>query len=246
MSVPRVYVPGVAGLPQPLPVPPDEAHHLIHVLRLGPGADVTVFDGDGHEWRGRIASVGRQQATIDLGDAIDAVAEPARHVTLALALLKNDQMDTVIRDATALGVATIMPLISAHVAVPSRGLNNQAALTRWRRVAVAAAKQSRRAVVPAIASPAHFNEEMTRQDTGEKFICVEPGHNAGSINPQPALSSDDRRAIVFVGPEGGWSGAEVALALTCGATPLAFGPRTLRAELAPAVALSALWTRWGW
>jgi len=225
-------------------LPPDEAHHLTHVLRLEAGDDVAVFDGAGHEWRGRVASAGRSTATVELVAAVAPVPEPPVRVTLAMAILKGDQMDAVVRDATALGVAAIVPVDSAHVAVPARARKSEAAIDRWRRVAVAAAKQSRRAVVPTVASTMPFETVVGAAATTPIYVCLEPARASGAASD--AGDSRPATALVLVGPEGGWSDEEVAIAARHGATPLVFGPRTLRADLAPIVALSALWARWGW
>lgn len=246
VSVPRFYVPDARPGDEPVTLASDEAHHLTHVLRLGPGADVSVFDGAGREWAGRVASVGKRAATIALGDPVTPAAEPPVRVTLGIALVKSDQMDAVIRDATALGVTAIAPLTTAHVAVPARAWKGEAARDRWLRVAVAAAKQSRRAVVPEIATVASFEAAIAAAGETAVFMCVEPARAVAAWGWTRGQSPPPASALVFVGPEGGWSEGEVALAASRGAQMIALGPRTLRAELAPVVALSALWTRWGW
>ena len=242
--LPRFFAPGTHVERTVVTLPPDESHHLTNVLRLAVGDEVAVFDGEGHEWRGRVASSGRRAATIELDAAVTPVPEPPVRVTLAMAMLKGDQMDAVVRDATALGVSAILPIDSAHVAVPARARKSEAAIDRWRRVAIAAAKQSQRAVVPAIASVTSFNSAVEAAAGSAVYLCLEPAR-AASV----ASNADDRQppsAYLCVGPEGGWSDEEVAVAMRHGARPLVFGPRTLRADLAPLVALSALWTRWGW
>ena len=251
MSVPRVYLPGLAALRSPslaasdgvVPLPDDEAHHLIRVLRLRGGEDVVVFDGRGREWAARLATRGRKDAAIEIGAERVPTPEPAVDVTLAIGVLKGDQMDTVVRDATALGVRRIAALASAHVTVPERAWRGEAARTRWTRVAVAAAKQSRRAVVPDIAAVASFDACLERARDAALYIAVEP---VRAVEASNGAAGTPARAVVLVGPEGGWSADEVARALAGGAEAIDLGPRTLRAELVPAVLLSALWTRWGW
>jgi 16S rRNA (uracil1498-N3)-methyltransferase len=242
--LPRFFAPGTHIERGVVTLPSDESHHLTNVLRLAVGDEVAVFDGEGHEWRGRVASASRRAATIELGIAITPVSESSVHVTLGIGILKSDQMDAVVRDATALGVSAIMPIDSAHVAVPARVRESEAAIDRWRRIAIAAAKQSRRAVVPAIASTTPFSAAVEAAARSSIYLCLEPARAASA-----AGDANDRRpasAFVFVGPEGGWSDEEVAVATAHGARPLVLGPRTLRADLAPLVALSTLWTRWGW
>jgi 16S rRNA (uracil1498-N3)-methyltransferase len=153
-------------------------------------------------------------------------------------------MDTIVRDATALGVTGIVPLSTAHVAVPGRARQAAGAIARWQRVAVASAKQCGRATVPAVQPVAPLADVLTAWRGERVLICAEPGRvGAGSPDgpgPRPT------RALVLVGPEGGWTDEEVELTTAFGARIVSLGPRTLRADLAPAVLLSSLWTSWGW
>ena len=221
-------------------LPEAEAHHLTRVLRLVAGDEVTVFDGRGHEWRGRVAAAGRSGVTIDLDGPVTPVAEPPVRVTLAIGLLKGDQMDAVVRDATMLGVHAIVPVVSAHVAIDKRGRRADA-IDRWTRVAVASAKQCGRAVVPAIAPVTAFDDVVGRPDAGQLLMCIEK--DVGCLFTENVKRHP---TSLLVGPEGGWTDQEIERAVTAGAQLLHFGPRTLRAETAPIVALTALWTTWGW
>jgi 16S rRNA (uracil1498-N3)-methyltransferase len=244
MSVPRVHVPAIDAGARVVALPPDEAHHLTRVLRLAPGSDVRVFDGRGREWRAVLSAARRGAATVELVEAVTPQREPVVAVTLAIGVLKGDQMDAVVRDATSLGVASIVPMASAHVTVPPRAWRSGAARERWTRVAIAAARQCGRAVVPEVAAVVTFEECLATLAAGSIVMAVEPARAvagvAGAARDRPAT------AAVFVGPEGGWAPEEVERARGRGARLRQFGPRTIRAELMPAVVLSALWTEWGW
>jgi 16S rRNA (uracil1498-N3)-methyltransferase len=246
-----VYLPDAgrtAGAPSEaigrvVPLPDDEAHHLLRVLRRRAGDDVIVFDGRGREWSARVATAGRKDAALRIGDERVAAVEPPVAVSLAIGVLKGDQMDTVVRDATALGVRRILPIVSAHVTVPERAWRSDSARARWTRVAIAAARQCRRAVVPDVDPVVSFDSCLDRRADVTLYMAIEPERSVaprGGDDPRPAS------AMVLVGPEGGWSEREVERARDAGARTIDLGPRTLRAELVPAVALSALWTRWGW
>lgn len=216
-----------------------------HVLRLAVGAEIAIFDGRGREWDARVAAMGRRgDVMVEPSREIAAAAEPAVRVTLGIGILKGDQLDTVVRDATMLGVVAIAPFVSAHVSVPSRAWKGEAARARWQRVAIASAKQCRRAVVPEIAPVAPFEDLARGAACDARLICVEPspGEDRAVFHLPPRPST----AMVLVGPEGGWTAEELEVARQSGATRLRCGPRTLRAESAPTVVLSALWTVWGW
>jgi 16S rRNA (uracil1498-N3)-methyltransferase len=222
------------------------------VLRLSPGDAVRVFDGAGREWSGVVHEAGSRQVTVSLDAEIAAVAEPPVVVRLAVGLLKGDQMDTVVREATMLGAAAILPLVSARVVAPARA-RIDAARERWRRVAVQSAKQCGRAVVPTIDEPLPFDELLLDDSFDARVMLAEPATEEGAASSSgvpdvEAMIHPDRtpRALVLIGPEGGWTAAEVQTALAKGVHLLRLGPRTLKAETAPTVALTALWERWGW
>jgi 16S rRNA (uracil1498-N3)-methyltransferase len=225
-------------------LPPDEAHHLVRVLRAGPNSEVVVFDGRGREWLGRVAAIDRRGVRIDLVETRTPVPEPVVAVTVAAGLLKGDQMNTVVRDATALGAAAIQPLVSAHVAVPERAWRDRS-LERWHRIAVSSAKQCGRAVVPAIGEIARLSDVLDAHAASMTILCVEPGrmHAAARFAERPPAGTS---VLLCVGPEGGWAAEEIDAARERGAHLLSLGPRVLRAEIAPTVALSALWARWDW
>jgi 16S rRNA (uracil1498-N3)-methyltransferase len=237
-------VPRVALDAETVTLPDDEAHHLVKVLRLRPGDRVAIFDGAGHEWHGTVETAGRSGASVRVGAPVAPVAEPPVAVTLGVAMQKGDRMDTIVAEATALGVSVVVPLSTAHVALPARARESGAAIARWERVAVAAAKQCGRATVPAIHPIVSLNALLGEWRDGPVFVCVEPGRAwpgaSEGAGPRP------ERALALVGPEGGWTDDEVAGLAKAGARLMSFGPRTLRADLAPAVLLSALWTSWGW
>ena len=246
MSVPRFFAPAASDAAGLVSLPSDEAHHLARVLRLGIGARVRVFDGRGREWDGTVASAGKSSAAIEIAAEIAPAAEPPVRVTLAVGLLKGDQMDAVVRDATALGASRIVPMSSAHVAVADKVWKSGAAVERWQRVAIASVKQCGRAVVPEIAAVQDFDTVLTTEAAAATLMCVEPvlathGLELGRIGATRPAS-----ALVLIGPEGGWSAAEVDHARRRGATLVHLGPRTLRAQTVPTVVLSALWTVWGW
>jgi 16S rRNA (uracil1498-N3)-methyltransferase len=138
----------------------------------------------------------------------------------------------------------IQPFVSSHVTVTARAWRERS-IERWQRVAVASAKQCGRAVVPVIHDVVTYADVLER--AGDLFVCcVEPALGIELGVQRPIARPASGRAWLCIGPEGGWSEAEVAGARARGATLAGLGPRTLRAEIAPTVALSALWTQWGW
>lgn len=220
----------------------DEARHLSQVLRVAVGDEVGVFDGRGREFRARVERVARDGADLRLLEEIAAAPEPAVPVTLAQAVIKGEKMDDVIRDATMMGVAAVEPLLTEHTAAhvaPGR------APARWRRIAIASAKQSRRAVVPAIGSGRTLEDWIVEDRAALRLLLVEPAAGVGS-HPLSTIAGDrPASASLLVGPEGGWSPREIDSAVRAGCVPITLGRRTLRADAVPIVAIGLLQFVWG-
>jgi 16S rRNA (uracil1498-N3)-methyltransferase len=215
-------------------LPADEAHDLTHVLRLEAGDEVVAFDGAGREFRARVGRAGRHGAELALIEELQPLPEPAMRITLAQAVLKGDAMDAVVRDATMMGAAAIVPLITERTIGRGKRVE-QRSIERWRRVAVASAKQCRRAVVPAIRPAQRFSEWLAHAEL--RLMLVEPGANIptfGAWSPSlPAIS-------LAIGPEGGWTPDELAAAVEAGTSGMTLGRRTLRADAAALVGMSVL------
>ena len=235
MSTPRVLVPDVD--PPEVTLPAEEAHHVVQVLRLEVGDPVIVFDGAGREWDARLTVVSKREVLASIEQGRTPVLEPATRVTLAIGLLKGHAMDEVVRDATALGVASIVPMMTAHCVVPKRARGDDAIL-RWQRIAIASAKQCGRATLPSFSDVTPFMDVL-RTPADLKLICLEPVFPG--VGPETIPAATPYSVMLMVGPEGGWSSGEVAAARIAGYRGLQLGALTLRAELAPTVALSQLW-----
>ena len=139
---------------RPSTLPRDEAEHLTRVLRLGVGDTVSVFDGRGHEFLARVVQRDRRDVRVQLLSRVEPAAEPRVPLTLAQAVLKGDKMDDVVRDAVMLGRRRdSADRHEAHRRRRSRRCCAARGVDRWRRVALASAKQSRRAVLPEIRMP---------------------------------------------------------------------------------------------
>lgn len=220
----------------------DETRHLSQVLRLAAGDEIAVFDGAGREFRARVERIARDGADLRLVEALTASPEPAVRLTLAQAALKGEKMDDVVRDATMMGASAIEPLVTEHVAAHMKAGR---APERWRRIAIASAKQCRRAVVPAIGSGRTFADWLAHDRAALRLLLVEP--SAAAEGRPPSTLAGDRPASVslLVGPEGGWSAGEIGSAVAAGYVPITLGHRTLRADAVPIIAIGVLQFVWG-
>src|SRR5262245_40695279 len=222
-------------------LPEEEARHLSQVLRLRVGDDVAVFDGMGREFRARVDRIARDGAIVRLIEEQVPAAEPAVRVTLAQAALKGEKMDDVVRDATMMGVAAIEPLVTEHTVAH---LKPGQAPERWRRIAVASAKQCRRAVVPHIGEGTAFADWIARDASPMRVMLVEPSVSFEGPPVSTVAGYRPASVTILIWPEGGWSPAEVASAVAAGYIPITLGRRTLRADAMPIVAMGVLQYLW--
>ena len=211
----------------------DEARHLREVLRLKTGDEAFVFDGEGREFRCTVESARRDFAELKILDEVAPLKpESPLNLTLAVGLLKSDKFDLVVQKVTELGVTCIQPLITARADIRLRDDRDiQKRVVRWQRIALEAAKQSGRAVVPSIQNPA-ATATVIEASEFTLFFSERDGAplRETSSKSVPSLS-------VVVGPEGGWSDEEFEFACTAGAQIVTLGGRILRAETAAITAV---------
>jgi 16S rRNA (uracil1498-N3)-methyltransferase len=241
----RFLVPDLGTAGQTAVLAGGDAHHLTRVLRLGPGDCVSVFDGRGRERLAEVSSAARSTVTLTLLDPIQPAAEARVPFTVAQAVLKGPAMDHAVRDAVMIGAARIQPLLSSHVAVKESVVCRSGALERWRRIALASTRQSRRAVLPAVGEPRSLLDWLASANDELTLILVEPARKAGVVSFRDLLSQPRPASVaLIVGPEGGWAQEEVDAAVAVGCTAVTLGALTLRAEsvaLAAGCLLRFLW-----
>ena len=242
----RFFAPALDPGDEVVTLPRDEAEHLTRVLRLGVGDTVAVFDGRGHEFLARVTAAVRRDVTMQLLSRLEPAVEPAVSLTLVQAVLKGEKMDDIVRDAVMLGAAAIQPIVSLRTEVTVASIIKGARLDRWRRVALASVKQSRRAVVPEIRTPLTLENYLGEPPAALRLMLVEPG---ASVRSEPLSALRGERlpadAVVLVGPEGGWADQECSAAVALGVRLVTLGHRTLRADAIPIAAISVLQYLWG-
>lgn len=220
----RFYVPDAAGER----VKPGRAqlHQLRHVLRLRDGDQVAVFDGRGQEWLAQLAG-----DALELLNPVDRCVEPQTQLTLYQATIKPARFEMVLQKGTELGVSRFVPFTAER-----SGAAGERAV-RWRAIAVEAAEQSGRQVVPEIAPVLSFEEAIA--DATSRGVPFMPWEGAD----RPKLSSVHRpcrQLALLIGPEGGFTESEVERARARGAVTVSLGRRILRSETAAIVAAALL------
>ena len=234
--MPRFFCPVPLASGQSLDLPAGAARH-VQVLRLQPGAPITLFNGEGGEFDATVEAMGRRDVRVQVG-AHDAVEREARHrVTLALGIPANERMDWLVEKATELGAAAILPLLTERTVLRLAGERAAKRLAHWQAIAVAACEQCGRNRVPDI-QPVQDLADWLRQlpgGRGEARMLLALRADARSL---PEAAGAD--VTVLSGPEGGLSPAEEDTALRAGFQAVTLGPRVLRAETAPLAVLSRL------
>jgi 16S rRNA (uracil1498-N3)-methyltransferase len=245
LPVHRFFAPTLDPGDERVTLPRDEGEHLTRVLRLGVGDTVSVFDGRGHEFAATVTKILRRDVTVQLQSRIEPAPEPAVALTLAQAVLKGDKMDDVVRDAVMLGAAAIQPIVTRRSETTVAGLLKGARVDRWRRVALASVKQSRRAVLPDVRVPLTFDTFLEEPPPELRVMLVEPTAGGGApLSSLQALPTPGD-ASILVGPEGGWTDAECAAARDRAVHLVTLGHRTLRADAVPVAAIAVLQFLWG-
>lgn len=243
--LPRFFAPTLDAGDDIVTLPREEGEHLVRVLRLGAGDSVAVFDGRGHEFTGRVVAAARRDVRVQVLSRVEPVPESPVAMTLVQSVLKGDKMDEVIRDAVMLGVTAIQPMVAKRSETTVGALLRGARVERWRRVALASVKQSRRATLPDIRTPLTFEHYLGEPAPALRLMLVEPSSAATHRDLTPlrtlAVPAD---AAILVGPEGGWDAQECTAAAERGVRMVTLGPRTLRADAVPIAALSVLQFLW--
>lgn len=237
MSLPRFFVAGPLALAV-YDLPEAQAHYLSRVLRLTVGAAVQLFDGSGQEYRGRLSSVTKKAVQVDLLERFDGLAESSLHIHLGQGLSRGERMDWAIQKATELGVAEITPLFTERCEVRLNADRLQKRLEHWQQIAISACEQCGRSKVPVVHAPQQLKDWQARVQADLKLV----------LHPvaQPLSQHNAPNTLAFlIGPEGGLTEAEVAQAGQYDFQPARLGPRVLRTETAPVVALSVAQQLWG-
>lgn len=218
-------------------LPEASAHYIGRVLRLTAGTAVQLFDGSGREYSGALVEVGKKHVKVELQELVAGLAESSLRIHLGQGLSRGERMDWAIQKATELGVAEITPIVSERCEVRLKDERADKRLAHWRQIAISACEQCGRSVVPTIHPPVPLQDWLKLE--AELKLVLHPVAAPLSAHPRPA-------SLAFlIGPEGGLSDGEIEKARVAGFQPARLGPRVLRTETAPVVALSVAQQLWG-
>lgn len=233
--MPRFFCPISLVTGELLDLPAGAARH-VQVLRLQPGAHITLFNGLGGEFDAAVIRMGRSDVQVALGAHSPVEREAPREVHLAIGMPANERMDWLVEKATELGVTSIQPLMAERSVLKLKGERADKKLAHWRGVAIAACEQCGRNRVPDIYEPTPLVDWAQPTLPGTRLLL-----SLQSGSPPLAQVSPLAGPVTFLsGPEGGLTPTEEAAALASGFIPVTLGTRILRSETAPLAALAAL------
>lgn len=227
-SVPILYVPDISDKDE-VPLPQEEAHHLLRVLRAKTGDEIHLIDGEGGIYKARIQEADKRTCNVRIEEKEEAPVERRYQLTMAVAPTKNDQrFEWFLEKATEMGVDRIVPLISV------RSEKERIKRERFERILIAAMKQSDKAYLPRLEDPTRLEAFLEREGSKRSFIAH--CYKRPESTSLKLLYEKGKDATVLIGPEGDFSRKEVEMAIDMGCEPVSLGRATLRTETAAVAA----------
>ena len=251
-KLPRFYCPSALNTGEDLSLPAGTARH-VQVLRLQPDHEITLFNGQGGEFKAVVTHMGRSEVSVRVGEHHPVERELNIQVHLWSSITANERMDWLLEKATELGAATLLPITAERSVLKLKGERADTKLAHWQAIAVASSEQCGRNRVlqvgqaitltqalehlSAASSPSRSARWVLSLSPGTRLLqemiqTIRPARGQGATQPT--------EVIVLSGPEGGLSPAEEAQAIAAGFVPVSLGNRVLRAETAPVAVLSAI------
>ena len=241
MRLSRVFVDAALECGARVTLRGNAAGHVTRVLRLRPGAPLTLFNGRGGEFAGRIEAARGDEVTVAVAEASATERESPLSLTLAQGVSRGERMDLIVQKATELGVARLLPLLTERSVVRLDAKAAARKLAHWRAIAIAACEQSGRNRLPSLSEPLELRAFLQGKAEDGTRLLLSPAAALGIADvPRPAGA-----VTVLIGPEGGLSAEEQERAVAAGFLGVRLGPRVLRTETAAIAALSLLQRQFG-
>ena len=249
-NLPRFHCPTALIPGDALNLPSGTARH-VQVLRLQPNDEITLFNGQGGEFKAVVMHMGRSDVSVRVGEQIHIERELNIRVHLWSGITANERMDWLLEKATELGATTLLPITAERSVLKLKGDRADKKLAHWQAIAVASSEQCGRNRVLQVCSPATLSQAIAQLSVSPLqaarwVLSLAPGNRSLQEmmqtlkTPKEAGQSKMSEVILLSGPEGGLSPAEEAQAIAAGFVPVSLGNRVLRAETAPVAVLSAL------
>ncbi|BEV07101.1 16S rRNA (uracil(1498)-N(3))-methyltransferase [Methylophilus sp. DW102] len=242
MSNLRFHSPAALTVGQSVPLSDNAMAHAVRVMRLKVGDTLILFCGDGFDYLCALTQVEKKSATVEVLSRTQVSNESPLNIRLLQGISSGDRMDYTIQKAVELGVHEIFPLSTERCVTKLSGDRAEKRVEHWQGVAIAACEQSGRAIIPLVHAPLTLAQWLSQHATADSLnLLLNPvgAQRLASLNPR-------KNAIhLLIGPEGGLSAAEIALASQHHFQSIVLGPRILRTETAALTAMSVMQSLWG-
>ncbi len=235
MRVIRLFHPGTYQVPETIYLNENAAHHATVVLRLKPGCNITLFNGNNEEFDATIMTIDKKKVQVSLNKQRTVNRESPFKIHLGQSIIKGDRMEWLLQKAVELGVFQITPLFSENMAIRYDDKRLAKKMAQWHGIIVSACEQCGRNQLP-ILNPAQSSLSWFEQNHTNPLILL-PGSEK-HIDKGIAPAGDE--ITLAIGPEGGWSKDEESKALSQGWQAIRLGPRILRAETAALCSITLL------
>lgn len=234
MRIPRIYHSQALVIGELIALEADAANHVGRVLRLSEGHELELFNGDNHVYQAVIADASKKHVQVKvLAKTAQDIESPLK-VHLVQGISRGDRMDFTLQKSVELGVVSITPIFTERCGVKLQGERLEKKRQQWQKIVIAACEQSGRNVVPEVCQPVTLDAYLA-MPSRPQTLTLEPSASH-SLKSAPV----DQELALLVGPEGGFSPAEVARTHAENCLPVRLGPRVLRTETAALTALAAL------
>jgi len=216
-----------------------DAHHIIDVLRMSPGDRLQVVADDGNSFVGRITDITANTVTVSAIEILRGTHEPDVQISLLQGLAKGEKMELIIQKAVEIGVTDIYPIAMSHSVVVLENSKAEKKTERWRKIAEAAAKQSKRDVIPSVHEVMTLTQALQKGKWDLLLIAYE-NENRVCLKETLQAHKEAKTFGVIIGPEGGLSNEETEAAKESGGIAVSLGRRILRTETAGLVTATVI------
>lgn len=211
----------------------EDAHHILHVLRKGPGDQIIVCDGNGQDYTCEVVSAGADEVVCRILEGHRAETEPDVKLTLFQGLPKAEKMEWLLQKGVEIGVCEFVPVAAERSVVKLEAKRAEGKHSRWNKIAQSAAKQSGRGILPVVKPVCSVKECIKTFDKYDLILVLYEEDRMRSLKEiLRGQSTQPRRVGLWIGPEGGWAPEEIAELKAAGAVTAGLGPRILRTETA--------------
>lgn len=240
MRIPRIYTSDTLAADTSVELDSAASNHVGKVLRMKAGQQLILFNGSGTDFTATITEVAKKHVTVAIESTTEIASESPLASHIGQVMSRGDRMDYMIQKSTELGVTDITPLTSERCEVKLKGDREEKRIKQWQQIAISAAEQCGRSQIPTI-------HPVT---TVEDWVNSKPEDSLGLVlhhrtTQQITDIKKPNNVRLLIGPEGGLSEAEIAMAIDKQFVATTFGPRVFRTETAPVAALSILQWLWG-